>query len=54
MRPVTARDGGGSSAMRRPASEVVPPAPREVTAGVVEQRRMPRLPSARDLLRRLT
>jgi hypothetical protein len=38
--------------MKRPASEVVvPPAPREVH---VEQRRMPRLPSARDLLRKLT
>ena len=52
MRPVA--DGGGSSGtMKRPASEVVPPVPREV-AVVVEQRRMPRLPSARDLLRKLT
>ena len=50
MRPVT--DGGGNDTMKRPASEVVPPAPREVV--VVEQRRMPRLPSARDLLRKLT
>jgi hypothetical protein len=50
MRPVT--DSGGSSTLRRPASEVVPPVPREVV--VVEQRRMPRLPSARDLLRKLT
>jgi hypothetical protein len=50
VRPVT--DGGGSSTLKRPASEVVPPAPREVV--VVEQRRMPRLPSARDLLRKLT
>ena len=55
MRPVT--DGGGGSRsssgiMKRPASEVVPPAPREIV--VVEQRRMPRLPSARDLLRKLT
>lgn len=52
MRPVT--DGGGSSTMKRPASEVSLPAHREVTAVVVEQRRMPRLPSARDLLRKLT
>jgi hypothetical protein len=52
MKPLT--DGGGSGTMKRPASEVVPPAPREVTAGLVEQRRMPRLPSARDLLRKLT
>ena len=52
MRPAT--DGGGSSTMKRPASEVVPPAPREVTVMVAEQRRMPRLPSARDLLRKLT
>jgi hypothetical protein len=52
MRPVT--DGGGGSTMKRPASEVVvPPVPREVV--VLEQRsRMPRLPSARDLLRKLT
>jgi hypothetical protein len=42
--------------MKRPTSEVVPPAPRdlEITAGVVEHRRMPRLLSARDLLRKLT
>jgi len=44
--------------MKRPASEVVPPAPREVVVVVVvvvvEQRRMPCLPSARDLLRKLT
>ena len=42
MRPAV--DGG----LKRPASEVVP-APREVV-----ERRMPRLPSARDLLRKLT
>jgi hypothetical protein len=52
MQPLT--NGGGSGIMKRPASEVVPPVPREVMAGVVEQRRMPRLPSARDLLRKLT
>ena len=44
-RPV-ADDGG----MKRPASEVVPAPRREV----VERSRMPRLPSARDLLRKLT
>ena len=53
MRPITDSGGGSSSGtMKRPASEVVPPAPREIVA--VEQRRMPRLPSARDLLRKLT
>jgi hypothetical protein len=44
MRPVT--DGGG---LKRPVSEVVPAPRREVV-----ERRMPRLPSARDLLRKLT
>ena len=44
MRPVT--DGGG---LKRPASEVAPAPRREVV-----ERRMPRLPSARDLLRKLT
>jgi hypothetical protein len=54
MRPVTDSGGSTSSTMKRPASEVVvPPVPREVQV-VVEQRRMPRLPSARDLLRKLT
>ncbi|KAH9968570.1 hypothetical protein BJV74DRAFT_868202 [Russula compacta] len=44
-RPVMMDDGGGA---KRPVSEVVP-TPREVV-----ERRMPRLPSARDLLRKLT
>ena len=52
VRPVTDSDGSSTMNLKRPASEVVPPAPRE--AVVVEQRRMPRLPSARDLLRKLT
>jgi hypothetical protein len=52
MRPVN--ESGGGSTMKRPASEVaVPPALGEVA--VVEQRtRMPRLPSVRDLMRKLT
>jgi hypothetical protein len=52
MRQVTG--GGGSITMKRPAGEVVPPTPREEV--VVEQchDRMPRLPSARDLLGKLT
>ena len=52
IRPVAY--GGGSSNVKRPASEVVQATPREVTAGVVEHRRMPRLPFARYLLRKLT
>jgi hypothetical protein len=48
MRPVT--DGGGSSTMKRLASVVGPPAPREPEVVVVGQRGTPRLPSARDLL----
>jgi hypothetical protein len=45
-RPVV--DGGVNLNLKRPASEVVP-----VRREIVE-RRMPRLPSARDLLRKLT
>lgn len=54
MRPVTDSGGSTSGTMKRPASEVVPPAPREVLAVVEQRTRMPRLPSARDLLRKLT
>jgi hypothetical protein len=39
---------------KRPASEVVQVAQREVVARVVERSKMPRLPSARDLIRKLT
>jgi hypothetical protein len=54
MKPVT--DGGCSSNMKRPVSEVVLPAWREVTVVVVGPRRMPRLPQTyvHDLLRKLT
>ena len=50
MRLVT--NGGSSSTMKCPANEVVPPAPKE--ALLVEQCRMPRLFSARDLMKGLT
>ncbi|KAH8979942.1 hypothetical protein EDB92DRAFT_322325 [Lactarius akahatsu] len=43
-------EGGAGVGTKRPASEVVQAAPREV----VERSRMPRLPSARDLIRKLT
>ena len=48
---ILSSDGGGSNAMKRPASKLVPRATREVV--VNEQRGMPRLPSesARDLLK---
>ncbi|KAI9461919.1 hypothetical protein BJY52DRAFT_1257584 [Lactarius psammicola] len=45
-----AAEGGVGVGPKRPASEVVQAAPREV----VERSRMPRLPSARDLIRKLT
>ncbi|KAH9056467.1 hypothetical protein EDB87DRAFT_1637203 [Lactarius vividus] len=43
-------EGGAGVGTKRPASEVVQAAPREVG----ERSRMPRLPSARDLIRKLT
>ncbi|KAH9009946.1 hypothetical protein EDB83DRAFT_2531025 [Lactarius deliciosus] len=43
-------EGSAGVGTKRPASEVVQAAPREV----VERSRMPRLPSARDLIRKLT
>jgi len=43
-------EGGVGVGAKRPASEVVQTAPREV----IERSRMPRLPSARDLIRKLT
>ncbi|KAH9003714.1 hypothetical protein EDB86DRAFT_2270447 [Lactarius hatsudake] len=43
-------EGGAGVGTKRPASEVVQAPPREV----VERSRMPRLPSARDLIRKLT
>ena len=45
-----AEEGVGVGAKRR-ASEVAQVAPREV---IIERSRMPRLPSARDLIRKLT
>ena len=43
-------EGAAGVGAKRPASEVVQAVPREV----VERSRMPRLPSARDLIRKLT
>ena len=50
---LTSYDGGSSSTTKYLASEVALPAPREITVMVVERRSMPRLHSARDLLRKL-